>query len=327
MENEKSVVAPVEIPIEMLSPEAFGGIINEFILREGTDYGVQEISHEKKIEQIRRQIGKGDIKIIFDPSSESVTLMTKRDWLQLSKKTINKSGVDILKKLILVLSLLSFTITSHASPFELILDHSKSTMKDSVDSTGLWILGVGTIATVAAHQVDETNRNGWKDHQQMSVEAAKVGDFWGRGIPEILIIGSQIYLDPEKGVPSAEGIIIGNLSVEAIKITAARERPDKSENVSMPSGHTQSSFSLATSMTESYGWRVGLPFWGMGILTGLSRMADDKHWLSDVVAGATLGILFGRTGFRHHQIAPVLIIENQRIEGGAISFRFDFATG
>ena len=85
MQNESSVATPVEIPAELLSPEALAGVINEFIFREGTDYGIREMAHEKKIEQIERQITKGEIKIIFDADSESVTLMTNRDWHLLSQ--------------------------------------------------------------------------------------------------------------------------------------------------------------------------------------------------------------------------------------------------
>jgi uncharacterized protein YheU (UPF0270 family) len=79
-EKENSPAAPVEVPIEILSEDALSGIIKEFVMREGTDYGREEVSLEKKIEQIRRQMSHGDIKIVFDPSSESVTLMTQRQW-------------------------------------------------------------------------------------------------------------------------------------------------------------------------------------------------------------------------------------------------------
>lgn len=81
--RKDEIKPPIEIPAEALSPEAFSGIINEFILREGTDYGSVEISHEKKMEQIQKQLAKGDIKIIFDTNTESVTLMTKLDFKKL----------------------------------------------------------------------------------------------------------------------------------------------------------------------------------------------------------------------------------------------------
>ncbi len=76
---------PVEIPLESLTPDALCGIIDQFIFREGTDYGTSEVEHSTKIQQIRRQLEKSQIKIVFDPASESVTLMTINDWKKLQK--------------------------------------------------------------------------------------------------------------------------------------------------------------------------------------------------------------------------------------------------
>jgi len=75
---------PVEIPSDAISPEALRGIIDDFISREGTDYGVNEVLHETKVDQILRQIAKGDVKIAFDPNEESVTLLTAKQWRELT---------------------------------------------------------------------------------------------------------------------------------------------------------------------------------------------------------------------------------------------------
>lgn len=71
---------PLEIPSEALSSDALTAVIESFILREGTDYGVEEVSHESKVARIRKQLAKAEIKLIFDAESESVTFITKRDW-------------------------------------------------------------------------------------------------------------------------------------------------------------------------------------------------------------------------------------------------------
>ncbi len=94
---------PVEIPIEMLSPEALVGVMNDFIVRDGTDYGYQEITHDKKLEQLRRQIVKGDVKIVFDAASESVTLMTQKDWHRFIRlgndpNSSNSLGLDFIQR-------------------------------------------------------------------------------------------------------------------------------------------------------------------------------------------------------------------------------------
>lgn len=74
--SEKEVQeVPIEIPIEQLSEEVLTGIIHNFIMREGTDYGLVEVSLDKKTEQIRKQLSKGLIKIFFDQSTETVTLI------------------------------------------------------------------------------------------------------------------------------------------------------------------------------------------------------------------------------------------------------------
>jgi uncharacterized protein len=66
---------PIEISPDQLSESALLGIVEAFILREGTDYGVVEISHEAKINQIRRQLDQKIIRIIFDQTTESVSIV------------------------------------------------------------------------------------------------------------------------------------------------------------------------------------------------------------------------------------------------------------
>ena len=81
--NKENTQAPVLVPADLIGPEAFHNLISEFILREGTDYGWQEVSFDKKLEQISKQILSGKVKIVFDPNLGSVTLMTERDWLKM----------------------------------------------------------------------------------------------------------------------------------------------------------------------------------------------------------------------------------------------------
>lgn len=77
---------PIEISQEVLSADAIKGIIESFILREGTDYGLNEAQFETKYQQILKQLNKGDIKIVFDPNTESVGLITSQDWQRRTKK-------------------------------------------------------------------------------------------------------------------------------------------------------------------------------------------------------------------------------------------------
>jgi uncharacterized protein YheU (UPF0270 family) len=82
---------PLEIPESALSFDALIGIIESFITREGTDYGAHELAHESKIERVRKQLSKGDVKIVFDPDSESVTIMTKTEWVKLQDRFVHSN--------------------------------------------------------------------------------------------------------------------------------------------------------------------------------------------------------------------------------------------
>lgn len=69
----------IEIPVERLSPEALTGLIDAFVLREGTDYGHDEPTLEDKRADVRRQIDSGEVAVVFDPKQQSATLVLRRD--------------------------------------------------------------------------------------------------------------------------------------------------------------------------------------------------------------------------------------------------------
>lgn len=69
---------PVVVPLSSLSEDALRGLIESFVLREGTDYGEVERSHEQKVADVRRQLERGEARIEFDPQTESVNLVPVR---------------------------------------------------------------------------------------------------------------------------------------------------------------------------------------------------------------------------------------------------------
>jgi len=68
----------MDIPYSELSEDVLNAVIEEFVTREGTEYGEREYSLSEKIEQIKKQLRDGEIKISFDPESESCTLVSVR---------------------------------------------------------------------------------------------------------------------------------------------------------------------------------------------------------------------------------------------------------
>jgi uncharacterized protein len=69
----------MQVPASALSREAIEGLVEEFITREGTDYGHQEYSLEHKRSAVLRQLERGEIAIVFEFESESTTLVTRRE--------------------------------------------------------------------------------------------------------------------------------------------------------------------------------------------------------------------------------------------------------
>ncbi len=69
----------IDVPHAQLSTEALRGVVESFVLREGTDYGVHEYSLEEKVGHVMRQLQRGEARIVFDPHTESIQILTRRD--------------------------------------------------------------------------------------------------------------------------------------------------------------------------------------------------------------------------------------------------------
>ena len=94
-------------------------------------------------------------------------------------------------------------------------------------------------------------------------------------------------------------ILMGSV-VNTLKRTTNVERPDGSNHHSFPSGHTATAFMTATMFNKEYGHKspwIGVGAYGMATATGVMRMANNKHWLSDVLTGAGIGILSTEIGY------------------------------
>lgn len=87
--------------------------------------------------------------------------------------------------------------------------------------------------------------------------------------------------------------LITNTSVHTMKSISHQLRPDGSKYNSFPSGHTAEAFANAEFLRQEYKdvspW-YGIAGYAMAATTGYLRMYNNKHWLSDVVAGAGVGI-------------------------------------
>lgn len=72
----------MRVPIDNLSEAALRKIIEEFILREGTDYGAVEYSLDLKVGQVLKQLQRGDAALVFDDQTETIDIVTGKKALE-----------------------------------------------------------------------------------------------------------------------------------------------------------------------------------------------------------------------------------------------------
>ncbi len=172
-------------------------------------------------------------------------------------------------------------------------DQVKPTVKSGFDTTGLSLILGMTAATVAAHQEDEKIRNEYGDNKGVKQGAADVGAVLGSGGPGIAIALFQLYADPHEGLAHGRALALTAGTHISIALAANRKRPN-GKTFSFPSGHMSSSFATATSLAYSYGPLAGVPAYALASWIGFTRIANNAHWLSDLVLGAGLGLFWGR---------------------------------
>ena len=72
----------VELSPDDRSPEALRGLVEEFVTRDGTDYGAVERGVEEKIAQVLAQLRSGEARLVFDPQTETANVAPARDLPQ-----------------------------------------------------------------------------------------------------------------------------------------------------------------------------------------------------------------------------------------------------
>lgn len=179
---------------------------------------------------------------------------------------------------------------------------------------GIVAIGVGLDSTVARRS--QELRTPARDDAAHTVAVLGTGaslaflgaaglEGWLAGDPR----GSACLVD---GIEAS--IITSVLVVPLLKFTIGRSRPYASgtdsdtfspfsADASMPSGHTAQAFTVATVLAASYDWSwpVAVPSYAVAAAVGASRIVENKHYLSDVVAGAVLGTAISLAVVRANQ--------------------------
>lgn len=120
---------------------------------------------------------------------------------------------------------------------------------------------------------------------------ALVGDL-GQVMTPCLAGSYSLYNSDWKGIAYlAAALIINQIAVELLKSLVPHQRPNGSPR-SFPSGHTTAAFLGAGFIAKRYGIAPSIPAFAIAILVGYSRVYTKAHWVSDVCAGALIGLVW-----------------------------------
>jgi membrane-associated phospholipid phosphatase len=168
------------------------------------------------------------------------------------------------------------------------------------------VLGAGGGAAAVGHIWDDDLAGELETNVKLN-DAMQPGHTYGAFSMQALI-GVGLYTTgwfarkgrlAQAGADIMRAQLVSQAYVQAIKFTAQRERPDGSNDQSFPSGHSASAFATAGVLQRHYGWKVGVPATVVAAYVATARVHDNKHYLSDVIFGAAMGIAGQRTVTLH----------------------------
>ena len=187
------------------------------------------------------------------------------------------------------------------------------------------ILGVGLASSLSVKPLDQPIRESgfntelWFNEGTALDHAFEAGDLLGSSLIQvggaIATYGIGNWIGKPRVAELGRDLVRAQLVTQGVtqllKYSVGRMRPDGSSQRSFPSGHASGVFASATVLNRHYGWKVGLPAFGVASYVAASRLSENKHYLSDVVFGAAIGLTAGRTvtfhkGTTGFELAPVL---------------------
>lgn len=86
MSDDREDGPVVVVPWTAVAAETLTALIEEFVTRDGTDYGASEVPLAQKVAQVRTQLQRNEVVIVVDTLAESVTLLTRADWAERQRR-------------------------------------------------------------------------------------------------------------------------------------------------------------------------------------------------------------------------------------------------
>lgn len=158
-----------------------------------------------------------------------------------------------------------------------------------------------TLTSVIFKDNSVTPIHDWFQDNKPLGKWSKYGDYAGQLIPNgLYVIGQGVagYYGNDLGYKRALGMFKATAYASTVttilKYSIREPRPSShDERNSFPSGHSTTVFAFAGYVWGEHGWKWGLPATALASFTGASRINDNRHYLHDVFAGATIGLAYG----------------------------------
>jgi hypothetical protein len=167
------------------------------------------------------------------------------------------------------------------------------------------LMGYGMFSLVngAVRDLDYSTKAELQEHHP---KYANHADDYLRIVPMVAVYGLNLAgVRGKHSVGNQTGLYVFSMAIMAgsttiVKRLADRPRPDGADNYSFPSGHTAMAFTAAECLNQEYRdvspW-IGYAGYTVATATGVLRMYNNRHWLSDVVAGAGFGIASAKLAY------------------------------
>ncbi len=200
------------------------------------------------------------------------------------------------------------------------------------------LLGLAGGASIAMHQGADENLAGYFERHEVFHNVSDRGlklfggpdiHFAGASLWYILSVDSGDDFNKDRAWTMIRALSLTSLTTAGLKAIRDNETP-AGNSLAWPSGHTSSSFAVASVLDEFYGPKVGIPAYAAASLVALRMMDQKDHWGSDVVFGATLGWVVGHTVAGKHKqlevagfkVMPYLISSRGAITGVTLFKQF-----
>lgn len=186
------------------------------------------------------------------------------------------------------------------------------------------ILGVGAASAVLAHPADDdTNAHlvGSQAVGRFFAPGKWLGSAWTQvGASVGLYFGGRYLVPRIEGEPRTNKVshlgydllraqILSQVFVRSVKLAVRRDRPT-GECCSFPSGHAATAFAAASVLERHLGYRAAWPTLVVATYVAVSRLHDNRHFLSDILFGSSIGMatgwtIVGRHGANEYALVPM----------------------